>query len=553
MACRSFPGLGADCVQCLTYVLTYVIDRAVFAWQPHPSVGHCDDLTAFVDDLRRELRGINPADSGVWREAYERGITTAYARGDIDGLVAIATFAGACLDSQGFHDEALDQLTYALDMAGDDPNPAVYLLSARAVYEAAMGDGARARESLHAATARVPLVSDARARLAFETYSAVVTCMLLQPCERTALAAPIRATERHGFDWFASALKCWLVCYLVAQGEHNTARPWVESLRLQAKAVEHPARVADASVFAAAERAIAGTAPDADDELCDHTLNYNALWRSILLRLRHALLTGRWAEASRQVARAGEIAPRLSAGFTDGSDAFEELLFAYRDNTRARRLNRPRHVGLLNLAGILAGVEAVSITGTQSEAAEWHDWIVTRFPRHVKTSVEWPVAVDRVLGLLRLRAGDTRGGIAGLRRAVAWADSAGYGVEARVSKLQLAEALLHSKTTLGMKEIRALRSPAWSELNEIGIDASRQAYISLRALSLSEETRSPALTKREVQVLALLAEGLTYRDAAERLGISWRTVQLHAYRTYAKLGATGKLQAVDAARELRIL
>ena len=61
------------------------------------------------------------------------------------------------------------------------------------------------------------------------------------------------------------------------------------------------------------------------------------------------------------------------------------------------------------------------------------------------------------------------------------------------------------------------------------------------------------LTARETEVLALLSEGLSHRDIGERLGISWRTAQLHASRIYGKLGAHGRIQAIEAARQANIL
>ena len=45
-----------------------------------------------------------------------------------------------------------------------------------------------------------------------------------------------------------------------------------------------------------------------------------------------------------------------------------------------------------------------------------------------------------------------------------------------------------------------------------------------------------ALTPREREVLALLADGLSMRQAAVQLGLSARTVQVHAYNLMHKLG-----------------
>lgn len=44
------------------------------------------------------------------------------------------------------------------------------------------------------------------------------------------------------------------------------------------------------------------------------------------------------------------------------------------------------------------------------------------------------------------------------------------------------------------------------------------------------------LSARELEVLALIAEGLTNAGIADRLTLSTRTVEVHAQRIFAKLG-----------------
>lgn len=52
------------------------------------------------------------------------------------------------------------------------------------------------------------------------------------------------------------------------------------------------------------------------------------------------------------------------------------------------------------------------------------------------------------------------------------------------------------------------------------------------------------LSPREQEVLALLAEGLSNRDVAERLGISRHTAKFHVNAILDKLGATTRTEAV---------
>lgn len=60
----------------------------------------------------------------------------------------------------------------------------------------------------------------------------------------------------------------------------------------------------------------------------------------------------------------------------------------------------------------------------------------------------------------------------------------------------------------------------------------------------SEDELFTELTARELQVLRLLAEGLSNRDIAERLGISEHTIKFHIASILGKLQASSRTEAV---------
>lgn len=68
-----------------------------------------------------------------------------------------------------------------------------------------------------------------------------------------------------------------------------------------------------------------------------------------------------------------------------------------------------------------------------------------------------------------------------------------------------------------------------------------------------EKLRDVGLTPREHQILGLIAEGLSNREIGERLFVSENTVKTHSSRVFDKLGVSRRVQAVQKARDLRLI
>ncbi len=67
---------------------------------------------------------------------------------------------------------------------------------------------------------------------------------------------------------------------------------------------------------------------------------------------------------------------------------------------------------------------------------------------------------------------------------------------------------------------------------------------SAEARAAARPDRAPALTARELEILEMLAEGMSNRTIAARLGISSQTVKFHVASILAKLGAASRTEAV---------
>ncbi len=61
------------------------------------------------------------------------------------------------------------------------------------------------------------------------------------------------------------------------------------------------------------------------------------------------------------------------------------------------------------------------------------------------------------------------------------------------------------------------------------------------------------LTVREIEVLSLLARGLTNVELADELSISVSTVKRHLTNVYGKLGVSHRTEAVARAVQLKLL
>jgi LuxR family maltose regulon positive regulatory protein len=74
-----------------------------------------------------------------------------------------------------------------------------------------------------------------------------------------------------------------------------------------------------------------------------------------------------------------------------------------------------------------------------------------------------------------------------------------------------------------------------------------------RTMELTPSSLVEPLSAREIEVLQLIAQGLTNKQVADRLYLSLHTVKAHARNIYGKLGVGNRTQAVAKAKALGIL
>jgi LuxR family maltose regulon positive regulatory protein len=135
--------------------------------------------------------------------------------------------------------------------------------------------------------------------------------------------------------------------------------------------------------------------------------------------------------------------------------------------------------------------------------------------------------------------------LAPLERALALAEPEGY-VRVFVSEGQPMARLLYEGLSRGIAPdyVRQL-SAAFPDIEPDQIGPPKT--------QVPESELVEPLSEREIEVLQLIAEGLTNQEVATRLYLSLHTVKVHARNIYGKLGVKNRTQAVARGKALGIL
>jgi DNA-binding CsgD family transcriptional regulator len=151
---------------------------------------------------------------------------------------------------------------------------------------------------------------------------------------------------------------------------------------------------------------------------------------------------------------------------------------------------------------------------------------------------------ERAVGRCLIATGDPDGAVEHLEQALEIFARREMPFEAARSRLLLAEALTLTRPRAAIAEARSARD-AFERLGA-GRDADAAAAL-LRSLGVNAARSGPrgagGLTKRETEVLGLLAEGLSNKAIAERLFLSPKTVEHHVHNVLLKLDLGSRAEA----------
>ncbi len=114
-----------------------------------------------------------------------------------------------------------------------------------------------------------------------------------------------------------------------------------------------------------------------------------------------------------------------------------------------------------------------------------------------------------------------------------------------VIAIEIDDATLADRLTALLGEVKGLRLAAPGEAAPLAVvSRSRRVHV---------EADEFALTPRERDVLALMAEGASNKQIAKQLGISVHTAKFHVASVLEKLDATGRTDAVAHAARMGVI
>jgi DNA-binding CsgD family transcriptional regulator len=241
----------------------------------------------------------------------------------------------------------------------------------------------------------------------------------------------------------------------------------------------------------------------------------------------------------------------------------------------SRRLQRQwpdDHLGVLRLVGtalapLADAAAAARLVGDASVAARWtasgEELVsIARSAIDVYRRVVGEMGVEAKAWAARVEAEAARlrgEAASGLWSAAVEGFGFGHVYEAARSRWRLAEALLAAGDRAAAAEQARAAHEVAVRLGAVPLRTAVEALVRRGRLHVDVPGMAPAadilavLTPREAEVLGLLAQGRTNRQIGAELYISEKTASVHVSNIIAKLGASGRTEAVAIAAQRGLL
>ena len=345
-----------------------------------------------------------------------------------------------------------------------------------------------------------------------------------------------------------------IFCQLFSACEHacdvTRADQWIRVGEAIAKERRLPAVSAFCHTHYGGLLTAAGRWPEADAALTEAirlwALGYRSLRAGALVRLADLRARqGRYEEAE-----------QLLDGLESHTEAARPLAVIHlaRGETALARDVIERALGEVEPTGavaaqLLALLVDAHLTAGELEAADAAaDRLAQRAERHPNAYVAATAALARGRVCLATSTGDPQ---ACLRDALAGFARAQMPMELAHTRLTLANALRTERPEVALAEARAALE-AFDHLQAArDADAAAALLRSLGGRAAPSRPTPGLLTKREAEVLALIREGLSNPEIADRLFISRKTVEHHVGNVLAKLGLRSRGEAAAYANRMK--
>jgi LuxR family maltose regulon positive regulatory protein len=175
----------------------------------------------------------------------------------------------------------------------------------------------------------------------------------------------------------------------------------------------------------------------------------------------------------------------------------------------------------------------------------------TTLLRHLQGTTEAGRRISRAIEVLILQAlaaqagGDPARAVTKLEQALTLAEPAGF-VRIFADEGPPMARLLHEAHNHGM-------APDYIRRLQAAISSQQPAQADTTSPQSDQSEMVEPLSERELEVLQLIADGLTNQEIASRLFLSQNTVKVHTRNIYGKLNVHSRTQAILRSQELGIL